>query len=641
MYKHFILSCVALFAVISSFAQAHITGTLHACRLDTAGVYVVGTTSTGVWTSSNTVVATVGVTSVGSSYATVTAVWPGTTTLTYTMGGSSFTTVTATFTVDPSPALIEGLDTMCTGISSVMTDAITGGVWTSDAPSVGTIDSATGGIYGVSPGSVDFFYTLANGCSAGALVIVDVTDVGIITGPSALCVGASTTLTETVTGGTWASSSTVIATINSVSGAAVGTAAGTVNFVYTVSGRCGVASLSDTVNVSGVIAAVALSGPSSVTAGYGITLTASAGSGIWVSSNTAVATVSSTGVVTGISAGTATISYTIAGCSGPVTGTATITVTPFDGISGYVTFGSSYTGPVRVWLITYDPAALDLEAMDSTTVMISGDTSVYYQFAGLATDSFRVKATVSYDTSYISTGYTPTYHTSSYYWHDADVIYHTSGTANLNEDINMAAGTSTSGPGFIGGNVTTGANRGTSAGAPVPNLLIYAVNTLTGALVQQTYTDASGNYSFTGLAYGTYLIHPELINYTTIDYTGITLAAGSASVSNASFIEHTVSLVISPSNESVKNIQLVPLSVFVYPNPASSEVNLVWNETTNETGNVTLADITGKTVYQATISMEAGNGSIQLSLPSLTDGSYILTVNTGNISYSNKMQLLH
>jgi len=156
---------------------------------------------------------------------------------------------------------------------------------------------------------------------------------------------------------------------------------------------------------------------------------------------------------------------------------------------------------------------------------------VYYQFTGIPTDSFRIKAAVSNDSLYSFTGYVPTYHTSSFYWDTA------------------------TGPGFIAGNVTMGANKGTSAAIPDAGLLIFALNQATGALIEQTYTDAGGNFSFSNLATGvTYEIYPEHINFTTTPYTNITLTASADSVSNINFIQHNISLTITPVNSSISNI---------------------------------------------------------------------------------------
>lgn len=63
---------------------------------------------------------------------------------------------------------------------------------------------------------------------------------GTISGSSTVCVGASTTLSDTTTGGTWSSSNTSIATIGST-GIVTGISSGTVTISYTVSNSCGTA----------------------------------------------------------------------------------------------------------------------------------------------------------------------------------------------------------------------------------------------------------------------------------------------------------------------------------------------------------------------------------------------------------------
>lgn len=73
----------------------------------------------------------------------------------------------------------------------------------------------------------------------------------------------------------------------------------------------------------------AITGANSVCTNQTTTFSNTITGGSWSSSNTAVATVnSSTGLVTGVSAGTATISYTIAGCSTTVTRDISVIASP-------------------------------------------------------------------------------------------------------------------------------------------------------------------------------------------------------------------------------------------------------------------------------------------------------------------------
>jgi gliding motility-associated-like protein len=95
----------------------------------------------------------------------------------------------------------------------------------------------------------------------------------------------------------------------------------------------------------------AITGPSSVCVTNSITLSTSSTGGVWSSSNPTVANVTAAGLVTGALAGTATISYTVAGCSstrvvtvnanpGPILGSTTVCA----GTTATYTLAPSFTG---------------------------------------------------------------------------------------------------------------------------------------------------------------------------------------------------------------------------------------------------------------------------------------------------------
>ena len=205
----------------------------------------------------------------------------------------------------------------------------------------------------------------------------------------------------------------------------------------------------------------------------------------------------------------------------------------------------------------------------------------------------------------------------------------------------MAYGSTTSGPGFIGGNVTTGANKGTSVGIPAVGMLIFAINSTTGTLIQQTYTDASGNYSFTGLPLGTYKIYPEAINYATTAYTSITLTSSASSMTVASFIQHLLSKTITPIPENVATSVAMTSSVVTFPNPASNTLNILWDSKANENATIMITDIAGREVYKNTISMTKGSGNAPVDLSAFTNGLYIVSVRSASINYTNKIQIQH
>ena len=349
------------------------------------------------------------------------------------------------------------------------------------------------------------------------------------------------------------------------------------------------------------------------------------------------------GGVTAVSAGTTTISYTVTGCGGTASATAIVTVSPIDGISGHVLFGSGtpYGSNVKVWLITYNPSTMDLEAADSMwATNVSGGTDFYYQFVGVATDSFRMKAATADSAGYTSS-YIPTYHDTSFYWHDATVLNHTAGTADINQNINMLSGTPASGPGFIGGSVLTGANRSTSGGGiPVVGMHMAILNTSTSTIAGMAFTDAAGNYSFSNLPYGTYTVFPDSVNYATIPLTSIVLSSGSGTYNAANFIQHTTSKTITPGTTGVNNIVAIS-SVSAFPNPTSGKLNIQWNEKATEKANVIITDITGREVYSSSVAFTVGSGVTNIDLSELTNGVYVFNIKTATLSYNSKIEVRH
>ncbi|MES2702779.1 MAG: Ig-like domain-containing protein [Bacteroidota bacterium] len=295
-----------------------VTGTLTVCT--TATTTLANATTGGTWSSSNTSVATV-----GSASGIVAGVAAGNATITYTITnscGSATTTAVVTVNSTPSTAgTITGALTACTGATTTLSNATTGGTWSSSNTSVATVGSANGIVSGVSAGNATITYTVTNSCgsiSATAVVTVS-TGGGAITGTTTLCTGTTSTLTAG--SGTWTSSNTAVAAVGSATGVVTGVAAGTSVISFISSGGCSAAT---TVTISS--APPAITGTLKACPGTSTTLANALAGGAWSSSNTAVATIdASTGIATGIIAGTTTISYTL---GGSCTRTAVLSVNP-------------------------------------------------------------------------------------------------------------------------------------------------------------------------------------------------------------------------------------------------------------------------------------------------------------------------
>ncbi len=305
-------SCYSTKTVTVYPPPSAITGTPFMC---------IGTTTSlsgsggGTWTSSNTSVATVGV-----STGIVTGMSAGIATISYVMFSTGCNVVT-TVTVNPSPATISGSMNVCIGGTSVLSNSSGSGTWTSSNTIVATIGSSSGIVTGKIAGTSTITFKLSGtGCTVTGIVTV-MPPPPAITGTMATCIGSTTTLSNSVTGGTWASGSTAIVAIGSSSGIITGVSAGTTTVTYTPPSGC---SITATVTVNPFPSAI--SGGTALCVGSSITLSSSSTGGTWTRSATAVATIApSTGVLTSLALGTTVVTYTLpTGCYT----TTTITVTP-------------------------------------------------------------------------------------------------------------------------------------------------------------------------------------------------------------------------------------------------------------------------------------------------------------------------
>ena len=204
-------------------------------------------TAGGVWTSSDTSVATV-----NSTSGVVTGVSAGTSMITYTAVtascGTAYTISTITVRPLPVPGTITGRDTVCPGTSVALADAAGSGVWHSTNSHASV--TGAGVVTGVSLGLDTISYAVTNSCGTLSatmpIVITSLPHAGTVSGPSTVCFGASITLSDTVSGGSW-NTSNANATVSG--GVVTGLNVGGVVIFYNIVTSCGTATASDSINV--------------------------------------------------------------------------------------------------------------------------------------------------------------------------------------------------------------------------------------------------------------------------------------------------------------------------------------------------------------------------------------------------------
>jgi uncharacterized protein YjdB len=294
--------CVSTVNVTINPLPSSITGITTVCVGQTTALTDAGG---GTWISSD-----ISIAQVGTSSGIVTGIAKGTATITYTIGTGC--SVTTTVKVNNIPTFIIGSPEICQGSTETLSDATSGGTWTSDFPAYATVDITTGLVTGVAPGITTISYSLGTGCATSMNLLVDPLPAPI-TGNTTICVSTFTTLADASSPlGTWSSTNTAIAAMFDPFGDVVGVSPGTATISYTLATGC-----ASTALVTVYPAPTTIYGTSNVCIGSSYVFSDGVTGGTWTSTNTTVATAGyRTGVVTGLSLGASIISYQLApGCA--------------------------------------------------------------------------------------------------------------------------------------------------------------------------------------------------------------------------------------------------------------------------------------------------------------------------------------
>ena len=341
----------------ATFAVTPINGGINSNVLP-AGTWYSWTVSnpdvTGESNNTNTQYPNISQTLVNTSSTTQLVVY--TVTPNFTNGGITCqgTPFTVTVTVlTGAPAVNVGADqTICANGTATFTVTATDaaiGYWTTNGTGVispnvtNTTVTYTPGLNETGP--VTLSYVALNACGTTTdSAIITLTPLAApvaSTGTTSFCIGSSTTLSNTQSGGTWASNNVNVATVNTsgvVTGVSSGTA--TISYTYTANGCTQTVQTVITVNPLPVVAAI--TGATNVCAGATTQLLSATSGGTWTTSNSAVATVNTSGVVTGVTAGTATITYTVTNGNG-CTSSQSADINVNSGITATITAGGATT----------------------------------------------------------------------------------------------------------------------------------------------------------------------------------------------------------------------------------------------------------------------------------------------------------
>ncbi len=164
--------------------------------------------------------------SVASATGVVTGVALGTVNISY-VNAASCRTITQ-LTVNAGLAATTGVSSPCTGSTITLSNATSGGTWSSSNTARATIDAATGLLAAISGGTVTISYTISAGCVRTTTVTVGTPTP--ITGNPNVCLGQTSYMSST--GGTWSGSNNPAVASLAASGFVTGVSEGTAVITY-------------------------------------------------------------------------------------------------------------------------------------------------------------------------------------------------------------------------------------------------------------------------------------------------------------------------------------------------------------------------------------------------------------------------
>lgn len=313
--------------------------------------------------------------------------------------------------------------------------------------------------------------------------------------------------------------------------------------------------------------------------------------------------------------GTYNVSLTIwgSGCQSTIVKTVTIASTPVHGtIYGQVFAGNDTTDFGLVYLIDFNPITNILTAIDTTALNNIGR----FHFYNIPYGSYYVKAALSPNSIYYSS-YLPTYYGNQLLWSNATTITLNSTTAVAN--ISLIAGNNPGGPGFIGGNVLQGANKG--PGDPMENIKIMLLD-MNDNPITLDITDANGSYGFSNLAYGDYKVWIDIPGKTTTP-AQVTINATNPSASNVNIIINSTTIVAGiKDSKSIFDTNVGE----VYPNPSfeNSKIEVNLSEATQL--KISIFNTVGQLVRNNTLELTSGRSIINIPGSELDNGIYTIRI---------------
>ena len=248
------------------------------------------------------------------------------------------------------------------------------------------------------------------------------------------------------------------------------------------------------------------------------------------------------------------------------------------------------------------------------------DTLGFYIFYQLPVGNYVVKTQPDSESEFYG-DMMPTYYGDKMFWAEAEIIHLTN--TNWEYDIHLMNGHGmNSGNCLLNGNVVYNDLGLSLMELPAKNVDIYIFDD-NEQLLGSHYSNEDGFFDFSNLSTGTYWIYPEVTGYDA-DPLRIVL-------SNEEPISTGIQIIIGPTGPDFifDNQTEADIITNVYPNPASSEINIEFDNKTNDNLTIDIFDLQGRLVFSE--KLDNYNKQLSVNISSLQSGTYVLIVSNGNL----------
>lgn len=339
-----------------------------------------------------------------------------------------------------------------------------------------------------------------------------------------------------------------------------------------------------------------------------------------------------TAILTPVIYGIDTVMLTVTDNQGCIfTANKNIPVSPGDSISGLIT--DTLNNPVTAGNVYLFQQKTNHVGVSDTIGIAPIQPNGTYSFPDVVYGDYFIMVDADTSVAAYKTAI-PTYYSNKTYpfqWDSALAVNHyTCGGGNqsgIDVKIIQLPG-ATSGPGQISGHISEGAGFGqrighghnAPLGAPLKGVDIKLGKNPGGSPVARTTSDNNGDYQFNNIPIGNYKIYVNIPNYGMDSVLAISITSTSTvSTNNNYYVDSLMVRVDTASNIGIQTNTNAASNLFVYPNPASSNITL---KAQKELGMVAILNSLGQAVYKETVRANQQH----IDIANLPAGIYIITV---------------